>query len=204
MAGNTIQVGTDNKIRIKTNGIVVAGAADSCCCGGGVTCTNCSSGSGPSTYRVVITGWTGCTCAFVAGVDRFTVNGNLNGTWDLSFVSQIGNVCTWKVLTTLTVDGFLSGTACPGTPDETSDVTIYYTVVYFPGFGTYSRILKARFDVGVGADDTFLFVDSIDDGATKPDCSAVANFTNDGVTCAASVGGLYTLGTGGTASVTGL
>jgi hypothetical protein len=34
MAGNLIQIGsTDGKIRIKTNGIVVAGAADPCCCG---------------------------------------------------------------------------------------------------------------------------------------------------------------------------
>lgn len=39
MAGNTLQVGSDNKIRVSTgSGLVVGGAADACCCTAACTC----------------------------------------------------------------------------------------------------------------------------------------------------------------------
>jgi hypothetical protein len=39
MAGNTVQVGSDNKIRVSTgSGLVVGGASDPCCCTAACTC----------------------------------------------------------------------------------------------------------------------------------------------------------------------
>lgn len=78
MPGDLIQVGSsDGLIRIKSDGVVVAGVSDACCCSGGgsgITCNNCNlftmGGTVDVTFTTVIPG----TC-FAAGTypDSFSL-----------------------------------------------------------------------------------------------------------------------------------
>ncbi len=79
MAGNAIQVGsTDGAIRVKSNGIVVAGASDPCCCQ--TICQGCQVNNPGS--AVIVT--TGAACAAFTGTWAFTSKGS--GT----------NCCWWQ------------------------------------------------------------------------------------------------------------
>lgn len=204
MAGNLLQVGSsDGKLRIKSDGIVVAGASDPCCCDG-VACTNCDTGSGASQYQVIIAGWTGCTC-----VDRgvgvlASIVGDLNGTWTLDYdAGNSGTIlgityCSWKVTTDLYIQYYDSG--CPGTPSSSDPPLDMSFRVYKSGTHYYAVLTIG----GGGGGEYQLFKNTIDNGTSKIDCASEFDFTNDFTACEENIGGIYGLGYGGTGAVTAI
>lgn len=66
MAGNLVQVGSsDGKVRVKSNGPVVAGASDPCCCSSSVPCTDCNGTQ--NSVSVTISGSCAALCSGAAG-----------------------------------------------------------------------------------------------------------------------------------------
>lgn len=96
MAGNTLQIGSDNALRVKSNGLVVAGASDPCCCS--VPCSQCS-GTTPASIRVVFDSvtlcTTGCTQTY-SGTHWSNIVASIDGTYDLPQVS--GSPCSYSAI----------------------------------------------------------------------------------------------------------
>jgi hypothetical protein len=172
-----------------------------CCCIATTTCTRCIDDTAAETYRAVITGVTNCGCVAEAGGGFATTTGDINGTWDLTLnaaKSAAYGCCVWDVETDVTWDLYAAGNPCPGTPDFT-----YPYFVEYHACGTYVQFLRVRVVGDPGTSDDHLFYAYIDNGASKPDCMATANFTSLCTVCGATAGpsGPDTKGTGGTATV---
>lgn len=94
-AGNRVQVGSTNgRVRVKNNGIVVAGASDPCCCAPPMNCLRCT--TTPQVITAVISGVTICPPCIPNDVE------GLYHTWflDLSGTYTINNsaiVCQWSI-----------------------------------------------------------------------------------------------------------
>lgn len=81
MAGNAIQVSSSTgAIRVKNDGIVVAGAGDPCCCDSGV-CKTCEQITG---ITVTLSGITLCSACFRSITSNWKITGYVGGTFDLA------------------------------------------------------------------------------------------------------------------------
>jgi hypothetical protein len=90
MAGNLIQVGSDGKVRVKSNGIVVAGAGDPCCCSPCIQTCGGSALKAPSAFVVTISGWSNACCT-PFGIRYIKTSTSLNGTYDVNEVFTLGS-----------------------------------------------------------------------------------------------------------------
>jgi hypothetical protein len=88
-AGNGIQVDSSGRIKVKSNGIVVAGASDACCC----VC--CPAGSvnilTMTSITVVVSGVTLCSC-YKFSSSIYLIPDNPNGTWTIPMSGGTGGI----------------------------------------------------------------------------------------------------------------
>lgn len=191
MAGNLLQIGnSDGKIRIKSNGVIVAGVGDPCCCV--ATCSECASGTTPATIRCVVSGVTLCgTCksSLVASLDA-DVSASVDGTFDA--VQQSGTPCFYQVkLFDINTYSYSSG--CTGSPVGTTGVYLNVTLQ-----GTAIQVVIGfTLPTGFGSVEYDYFSGTISVSAGY-DCSASRTATN-AITCA---GG--SLGENGTVDIVGI
>jgi hypothetical protein len=188
MAGNLLQVSsTTHGVRVKTNGIVVAGASDPCCCDS-LTC--CAAASSTSVARVTFSGMT--VCCYRSGVTCTTFGVDPNGTYDLPYYDTytVGPVtyCRWYLPECLTITTH----SCPTVEDCTGAVTS--TSLHGIILTTGSDGTSALAGVAPTLANTASFLHSLAAGSL---CSTgEQTFTNEFTTCTA-----LSVAYGGTADV---
>lgn len=133
MAGDLVQVGSDDKVRVFNNDkIVVAGASDPCCCVSGTPCTDCPDQT-PLQYTVTIADMVNCGCIYSVATNTSwqITSGMFNGTYCLIQISP----CVWRVLFHGPVIERRFGAGCSGTLLFTDD---YWTLNLIRTSGTWT------------------------------------------------------------------
>lgn len=88
MSGDSVQVGSDGGIRIKDDGIVIAGDSDPCCCAGCIPCTDVS-----VSFEFSFNG-DPTSCDFF--VTEFKATSDPSGTYDFSACSGARSIVAGK------------------------------------------------------------------------------------------------------------
>lgn len=86
LSGDSVQVGSDDGIRVKDDGIVIAGSGDPCCCAG--VCSFCP--SAPASVNMAVSGISTCPGSVTSP----------NGTFTLPFLQNLGGLSCRYVLQT--------------------------------------------------------------------------------------------------------
>jgi hypothetical protein len=103
MSGETLQVGGDDAMRIKSDGVVVAAPSDACCCTTSTTCVNCNAGIDSDTIPLEFADVTICSnqTTLLGGGETLTthVGGGINGSFTLTRGGLPNDIldqtCTW-------------------------------------------------------------------------------------------------------------
>lgn len=201
MAGNLLQVGNaDGKVRVKSNGVVVAGASDPCCCA--VACPACDAllSTTPSSIAVTISGVSICSSCTTppSGGDPFKTFFDPNGTYTLTRAST--ELCAWNRNTTEATPVIRSYTSGTCATQWNSSTALFMRLVISGTTWTFEIYNNMSLTVsGVGV----LFHGT----ATAVDCSSPFDITNANTACGANegvafIGDLIVAATGGTASFT--
>lgn len=167
MPGDTVQIGSDNAIRIGSDDkIKVAGAADPCCCTPATdpACGFCNNGTVPSSITLDLSGLSLCSsCNSTVLFWKFTGN-DINGTYDLantfSCVYQAILSGAWQAQRYTT-------SACTttfGSPQNFD--TVRFNVAFVSG-----GILITIKGEGVGSNEMFFFSSAISGLGNPFDCS---------------------------------
>lgn len=194
MAGNLLQVSSDNKLQISSDSkIVVAGASDPCCCGG-TPCSYCDTGTTPASIPVLVEDVTICTGSCAVN-DQFsgssaTIVADVNGSYD---VPQTATPCVY-LLQIGTVNFFSGNETCSGSPTHVSP--IYLRVEFTSAAILVTIISSASFGGGYSMD--AIFFNASYSIASPRDCSAQQVISDDQYVCQAStsavaLGGTVTL-----------
>lgn len=185
LAGDDVQVGSDDAIRVKNDGIVVAGSSDPCCCSGGCGCSNWTS------CTVVVSGNTLCACLWPNHTKVESFSYNSSGAGSYSLTKQAGSPCGWsKPLSSVVLSAYDS-TDCSGDPEDTDTANVGV-------FDTGSSYAVLIADETTGEFGLFYALIS---GANYPNFTSVT-VSNLLATCGTAVDGISAYATGGTATIT--